>query len=133
MQSQFKLLSVSSLLRVFVLGSPDGIKARKEEHRHCRGYRRNNNAIVILNPEYIPHSFIIYGFFLHMYDTYENRYTNETNDLGMYNTLLGFNLPIIFMQNVSEINFKNLFCNAGQDSENKEISRDLIITVYKTL
>lgn len=107
MQSQLKLLSVSSLLRVFVLGSPDGIKEKKEEHRYCRGYRWNNNAIVILNSEYIPHSFIIYGFFLHMYDTYENRYTNKTDNLGMYNTLLGFNLPIIFMQDISEINFKN--------------------------
>lgn len=114
-------------------GSPDGIKERKEEHRHCRGYHRNNNAIVILNSEYVPHSFIIYGLFLHMYNTYENRYINKTNhNLGMYNILLvRLNLCIIFMQNVSEINFKNWLPsrNAEQYFENKEIILDLIITV----
>lgn len=55
---KFEWLSVSPLLRVSVSASPDEIKETKEEYRHCKGYRRNNNAIVVLNPAYVPRTLL---------------------------------------------------------------------------
>lgn len=69
-----------------MLGSlPDSIKERKEEYRRCGGYRRNNNAIVVLNPEYVPHSFVIRSRGPYICNTYENRRVQE-REMTAYNS-----------------------------------------------
>lgn len=57
-------------------GSPPD--ERKEEYRHCRGYHRNSNAIVVLNLEYIPQSFIVCRRSLYICNIYEDKHTMNT-------------------------------------------------------